>query len=228
MIDEYLKAMRDGGYSEETLLLTAAWLERFQRFFAPRSLLVLKVRDLQDWHQSLSWVPGPRGKLYAANTIDQAVGAVRRFYRWALAEGLISSVPTATLRTPRRPSAKHWQPTTAEARKLLAMTSNAMATGIRDRALLGLLFETGIPVAVCSRLDLGHLQLDTGTLLAAGRLREIHSLSDGLLDDLERYLHHGRPLLCRRPSEALFLGLRGDRLTAEAARVRLADYRKRL
>lgn len=228
MIDEFLAAARqEGRWSKTTVAITAGWLELLQHSFASRPLLSLKPKELKDWHQGLSWTPGPSGKLYSVSTISQAAGAVRRFYRWAVAEGLLSADPATDLRIVRG-NGQRWRPTTAEARRLLALPSPDTTTGIRDRAVLGLLFETGIPVPACARLDLDHLQLDTGALLASGRTRWLHSLSDGLLGDLERYCAHARPALDRGQSPALFLNVHGRRFEAGAIRIRLRSYRRQL
>ena len=228
MIEAYVTASRaEGRYSKTTIDITVGWLEHCQRFSAPKTLVELKSRDLEDWHKSLSWISGPSGKLYSPNTTNQAIGAVRRFYRWALECGLVSENPTTNLRmTPAK--GHRWRPTTAEARKLLALTSPETAMGMRDRAILGLLFETRILIPACARLDLNHLQLDTGALLTSGRGGRVHSLSEGLLDDLERYCRHGRPSLDRGRSRALFLTLGGERLNSGAIRSRLATYRKEI
>lgn len=229
MIEQFLEAKRrEGRHSEKTLSLTAGWLKRCQRFFEPKQLLDLRADDLREWHQALSWSPGPGGKLYSPNTVNQAIGAIRLFYHWAVAENRISTDPSTLLKTPGAKARERWRPTTAEARKLLAMPSNESATGIRDRAILGILLETAIPISVCSRLDLGHLQTDTGVLLAVGRVRRIHSLSEGLLDDLERYLQQARPRLERDSNPALFLDIKGQRLTLSAIRMRFSEYRRRL
>lgn len=228
MIDRFVAAARqEARYSETTVAITSGWLELLQRSLAPRPLLDLKPRDLKDWHQGLSWTPGPSGKLYSVSTVSQAAGAVRRFYRWAVAEGLLTRDPSTELRA-LRGNGKRWRPTTAEARKLLSLPTLDTATGIRDRAVMGLLFETGIPVPACARLDLEHLQLDTGALLASGRTRWLHSLSEGLLDDLDRYCTEARPALDRGQSQALFLNIHGRRLETGAIRIRLRTYRRQL
>lgn len=228
MIDEFVAAARqEGRYSETTVTITTGWLELLYRSFEPRPLLSLKSKDLTAWHQGLTWKPGPSGKFYSVSTTSQAAGAVRRFYRWAVAAGLLSVDPSRELRI-LRGTGQRWRPTTAEARKLLASTSPDTATGIRDRAVLGLLFETEIPVSACARLDVEHLQLDTGALLASGRTRKLHSLSDGLLDDLARYCTLARPALDRGRSQALFLNIYGSRFEAPAIRIRLRSYRQQI
>lgn len=215
MIQEYLEHLsREGRYSKATLGIISRWLTRFEQFSGDRDPAALTSADLLAWRHELTWQPGSSGRMLSENTINQAVLAVRGFYRWAMAEALISMDPAASLkiravRLKRRPKLA-----VAERRKLLAFPNLDVPVGIRDRAVIALLLETGISRPACSRLDLAHLQLDTGALRANGRKSGgIHTLSDGLCADLERYLKEARPLLIRSEQIALFLNTRGGRLS---------------
>jgi site-specific recombinase XerD len=229
VIADFLAAKRDEGrYSEGTLKIFAGWLERCQKYFAPKPLNSLRQRDLEDWRQSLSWVPGPGGKLYAENTVNQAVGTVRLFYRWALAAKLVREDPSSSLRTRRLP--KQPRPS-IDARRLLALLDGNDYLAVRDRALYGLLVEAEFPSMACARLDLKDLQIDTGALLVGGRRPGIYSLSDGLLADMERYLSYSRPQLALKAAkgeQALFLNRRGRRLSATAIQACLRGYQRQL
>lgn len=215
MIDEHLESLRREGYSLTTLSVAGTWLRKLSSFCDGRELTQLGPQDLQNWHKSLAWIPGVSGKLYSQNTVNQAVGAARRFYRWALCTGLVEQDPTTGLVTPHAKDAvsPKLRLAPAQVRKFLFSPDLDTPTGIRNRAVLGILLETEISRPACSRLDLHHLQLDTGALLSQGRVRQVHSLSDGLLCDLKRYLDEARPLLVVTPSPALFLNNRGGRLS---------------
>lgn len=229
MIEDCLAALRARRhYSESSLILTASWLEHCRRFHEPKSLLVLKPQELAEWQQSLSWTPGPSGKLYAENTMNQAVGAIRLFYRWALTVGLVADDSSKGLRTRRVP--QRTRSLEGNIKGLLAMLIGDEPVSIRDRAFLGLIFETGIPIKACARLDLKSLQTDTGALLAGGKRAGIYSLSQGLTDDLERYLQHARPFLgsTSRGEQALFLNSKGRRMSDVTMRFRLRSYSRKL
>jgi site-specific recombinase XerD len=231
MIDEFLAHLRAERYSEMTVKATGGWLERCQHHFKPKSLRALRPKDLRDWQQSLFWTPGPSGRLYSENTVNQAVGAVRLFYRWALERKLVRDDPSKDLRTRRVPDRPRQQLDEAEARAMLALLVGDKPKSLRDRALVGLLHETGIPFSACSRLDLDDLQTDTGALMASGRRAGVHTLGQGVVDDLERYLQHGRPLLLARGDsgdQALFINDWGQRMTDQVIRARLRFYRSKL
>lgn len=215
LVAQHLEELRSNGFSESTIASAAGWLQNLQSFAGQRSLTELGPKDLEQWHKELSWTPGPKGGLYAANTINQAVGAVRRFYRLLLADGPVMLDPTAGIRTPKSKASRK-KPTlsSSQARRLLSAPDLDTPMGVRDRAILGVLLETQISAEACSGIDLSHLCFDTGALLTSGRGQSVHSLGDGLLADLERYLQESRPLLVslEEPEEALFLTVQGTRL----------------
>ena len=215
MIEAHLQKLRESGdYSPATIRAAIPWLLHFQEFCGAREPAELTSKDLEQWHKLLVWTPGPSGKLYSEATVNQAVGAIRRFYRLLLAEGELSRDPTETLVTPKarstRSFALDFEP--AQKRAVFASLDPDSSFGIRDRAVL-VLMETGISQPACSRIDQDHLCFDTGALLAKGRKQTIHSLTDGLLADLHRYLRDARPLLVGGTTPAFFLDRNGNRLS---------------
>jgi len=230
VIEEHLAALREDGYSPQTLEAAARWLRHFKSFCGDRSPTELKPKDLEQWHKELVWTPGPKGKLYAENTVAQAVGAVRRFYRRLLAEGKLIEDPTMSLSTPKpkKTRAQGLKLEPRELREIFSQLDLESSFGIRDRAVLGLLAETGISAGACSRLDIKHLCFDTGAVLTRGRTQKIHSLTDGLLADLHRYLREARPLLVTDITPALFLDRYGNRVSTPSVRRIIDRARKAL
>ncbi len=229
MIEEHLEALASGReYSKATLSTAQAWLLRFREFCGARCPSELRPADLVAWQRELVWTPGPSGKLYSESSVNQAVGAVRRFYRWAISEGRVKSDPTSELvtRVAKRSRSNRLELRPAEARKLLSLLSVETPSGIRDRAVFAILLETGISRPACARLDLGHFQADTGALLSKGRGQQIHSLSPGLVADIERYLREARPLLLKGRHAALFLNTNGDRISGGSIQQSLRRYRQ--
>jgi integrase/recombinase XerD len=229
MIEDHLQALQSGRrYSKATIITARAWLERFAAFCGDRCPSQLRPTDLAAWHKELTWTPGPSGKLYSESTVNQAVGAVRRLYRWAIAEGRVKADPTGQLVTAaaKRNRSNRLQLSTTETRKLLASPSLETPAGIRDRVIFAILLETGISRPACSRIDLEHFQPDTGALLTRGRTQQIHSLSPGLIADIERYLREARPLLLKGKHRALFLNSNGDRVSGASIQQSLRYHRQ--
>ena len=216
LTEEHLRYLAESDdYSRRTVVNARPWLENFQAFCGHRSPTELKAKDLEKWHKTLAWTPGPSGNLYSQASVNQAVGAVRRFYRWLLAEGHVRANPTSTLVTPatKRNGSQRFELEGAEKRAVLAALDPDSPYGVRDRAVLGVLLETGISRPACSRINRDHLCFDTGALMTTGRSRKIHSLTEGLLADLHRYLQQARPLLVNDITPALFLDRYGNRLS---------------
>lgn len=215
MISRYLESLRQQQrYSTATVAIVAGWLAKLEQHCGDREPTALSPADLVAWRQSLTWTPGPSGRMLSENTVNQAVLAVRGFYRWAASVGLISIDPASLLkvrgvRAERRPKLS-----IPDRRKLLAFPDLDTSTGIRNRAVLAVLLETGISRQACSNLDLTDVGLDTAALMAKGRKAGgIRELSDGLCADLERYLKESRPLLLTGPQAAFFLNQKGARLS---------------
>ncbi|MEW6277670.1 MAG: hypothetical protein AB1758_03530, partial [Candidatus Eremiobacterota bacterium] len=84
----------------------------------------------------LLWQPGPRGQLYAANTVDQALWMVRGFLRWAHRQGLLPRDPSRqlVLGRPVQPSPRLL--TSEEVEQLLALPDLDTALGLRNRCIL--------------------------------------------------------------------------------------------
>lgn len=214
LIELHLQELKaEGRYSASTLQTTESWLRNLEAFWGQQSLARLCPERLTDWRRNLTWNPTSQGKIYSENTVNQAIGAIRRFFAWAAAQGLLPEDPSGHLITRRVPLRRR-SLNPVQARRLLGAPDLDSPMGIRDRAVLGVLVETRITRPACSRIDLVHLQLDTGALLTQGRQRQIHCLTDGLLGDLERYLNYSRPLLAgEKTSSALFLNQQGERLS---------------
>lgn len=99
--------------------------------------------------------------------------------------------------------------------RMLAARKRSDVYGLRDRALLELLYGTGLRRSECVRLDLGDLDLDSGTLLVRdgkGKKDRYVPLAGEALRAVNRYLRDGRPELAAS-SPAVFLSRYGDRLS---------------
>ena len=94
MTREYLESLRQQGrYSKTTLTIISGWLEKLERFAGNQELAKLRAKDLEKWRKELAWTPGPSGRMLSENTQNQAVLAVRGFYRWLVANGFVPTDP---------------------------------------------------------------------------------------------------------------------------------------
>jgi integrase/recombinase XerD len=218
LIDAFLDALwMEHGLSENTLTAYAhdlkglgAWLMST----AGRGLLEVSRADLQAYlaHRFVSGT--------TARSAARLLSSLRRFYRYQLREGRIQSDPTALLESPRlgRPLPASLGEQEVEA--LLAAPQTDTVAGLRNRAMLELLYACGLRVSELVGLALGQLNLRQGAIRVSGKghKERMVPMGEQALDWLGQYLARARPALLRPGvgSEAVFLTNRGRGMTRQA------------
>ena len=152
-------------------------------------------------------------------SIARRVAALRGLYGFLLREGLIDANPTESLRPP-----KQWRTipkflNLEEINRIIAAPDVSRPTGIRDRAMIELLYASGLRVSELCRLGLGDLNRDLGVLRTTGKGNKQRLVPTGreAITAVEAYLAGGRALLLKgRPSRYLFVTARGGCLTRQA------------
>ncbi len=163
----------------------------------------------------------------ASRSIARHLATLRNFFRYLLAEGKIDTDPTAFLPSPRqtRPLPKYLSPNEIE--QLVQSPDPSKPTGIRDRAMLEVLYATGVRVSELCHTELSDVNLELGVMRVSGkggkqRLVPIGRLA---LSALRAYLETSRPALLKgRVSRHLFVTGRGGPLTRQAFWKLLARY----
>jgi len=155
---------------------------------------------------------------YQARSTARLLSGLRGFYRYLLREGDIAVDPTLRVELPRvgRPLPKAISETDVEA--LLAAPDIDDPLGLRDRALLEVLYACGVRVSELVGLTLEQVSLRQGVLRAFGKGRKerLVPLGEEALAWLERYLREARgTLLAGRPCDALFPSQRGEQMTRQ-------------
>ena len=145
--------------------------------------------------------------------------AVRAFFTWLLGEGVVSEDPTAHLEAPKTWRSLPKVLRAEEVEGLLAAPDTARPHGLRDAAMLEVLYATGLRVSELCGLKLGELHLDGGYLRCTGKgdKERVVPLGEEACAVLGRYLSQGRPrLLGERRSQIVFLNARGGALSRQA------------
>jgi integrase/recombinase XerD len=154
------------------------------------------------------------GEGRSPRSVSRLVAAVRGFYRFSTAGA--DANPAAQLFAPRAWTALPKYLTTDEVDALLEAPDPSTPRGLRDRALLEVLYATGLRVSELLALTAAHVDLGDGvvTTMGKGRKERVVPLGDAAVAWLRRYLTEGRPALAGpRPTARLFLNARGDALT---------------
>jgi len=160
-------------------------------------------------------------------SVARHITTLRNFYGFLLREGAISSDPTEYLRTPRQ-----WQTipkflNLEEIDKLIQAPDLSRPTGIRDRAMLEVLYASGLRVSELCHLALGDLDTSFGFLKTTGKGNKQRLVPVGkeAIQAVERYLGGARAALLKgRTSRFLFVTARGTCLTRQAFWKSLAGY----
>jgi len=202
-------------------------LGRYLDYLADRgigNLGEVTAHDLAEYLAVLQ-APAPDGAGLAASSAARALAAVRGLHRFALGEGTLAADVTTTVTSPGRPVRLPHALALDEVLALLGSCDRDTLAGLRDTALLEVLYGTGLRVSEAVGLDLDDCDLGdsaTATLLVRGgkgrkdRLVPIAGEARAALMD---YIVRSRPpLLARgRGGPAVFLGLRGQRMSRQSA-----------
>jgi len=149
---------------------------------------------------------------------SRALAAVRMFHRFLLREKHATQDPTRQVAIPRSMAALPHTLSPGDVERLLASPKGDGALACRDRAMLEVLYATGLRVSELVALKLGDLQLDVGYLTAFGKRskQRIVPLGETALQALAHYRQAARPQLDRgRGSQYVFLNRSGDGLTRQ-------------
>lgn len=187
-----------------------------------------------------------REREYSAATIARKIAAAKSLFRFLLEEGVISRNSTEAVVAPRTGTSLPKDLTTEEVARLLEVTSSDRgALGPRDRAMLELLYATGLRVSELVSLDVGDVDLDGMTARCLGkgsRQRTVQMypaaarVLQAYLDQTRRQVLERREMREKQPvrEAALFLNARGERLTRKGfwlilkARARQAGIKRHI
>ena len=152
----------------------------------------------------------------SAATVARRLTAISSFHRFLVREGFAHEDPTINLERPHLPDMLPNYLTEAEMEKLLEQPSPHTIFGIRDRAILEMLYATGLRVSELVNLTVADVNLETGFVRCIGKgdRERIVPLGRKAIEALQHYITTARPELDKGYSEhALFLNCRGRRLS---------------
>jgi len=161
-------------------------------------------------------------------SIARKLSAIRSFYRYLLQVGLVSTSPVATTSSPKLDKRLPSFLTQEEVGRLLEAPDVSTPQGQRDRALLELLYASGLRVSELVRLDLEQINLDTREIRVWGKGAKERAVLMGkpAAEALTTYISGGRPKLLgeKRSSTALFVNRYGGRLPERRVQRILEKY----
>lgn len=201
------------GLSENYQLSTQRSLEAFCQWVAQQGPGELSKVEPGDITNYLTW--RKRSGLAAASVKLEAV-AIRIFFRFLAARKLVQQDPAEHLPTPR---IERYLPETLNApqvQKLIESVQETDPLGLRDRAMLELLYASGLRVSELCNARLENLNMDEGFIRVTGKGNKTRLVPVGskAREAVQRYLTSERPTLVGKKTGAeVFLSVRGKKLT---------------
>lgn len=213
-----IEAFLDGiwaerGLSDATLSAYRADLARFAQWLDGRVAIGAAGREeVQSWQAHLN-VSGA-----SARSAARALSSLRQFYRYRVREGVAGEDPTALVASPVQGQRLPDTLGEADVEALLAAPEADTDLGLRDRAMLELMYAAGLRVSELVRANYEQLNLRQGVIhvLGKGGRERLVPVGEAAVDWLQRYTQVSRPaLLDNRPCEALFVTRRGKGMTRQ-------------
>lgn len=230
-IDEFLKYLKfERNYSAHTLRSYSRDLEEFVDYLTRGRAGAAVPLDQID-HISIRDFLGhlfSRGN--KKTSVARKLAAIRSFFRFAYRRGMIPRNPARLVRTPRIPIKNPRFLTAAEVESVLNLPDSSTDRGVRDHAILELLYASGIRISELTGLNLGDISLKKRLIRVYGKGKKERVVPFGTVarKALQDYLPIRGVLLQRqrplRDPNALFLNLRGGRLTARSIQRNLNRY----
>jgi integrase/recombinase XerC len=198
-------------------------------------LAFLKEEGIDSWEgvdrhvlrRYLAWL---KDQGYVKASIARKVSELRSFCRYLVREGILSSNPILAISSPKVPKRLPEYLDLHEVDALLSAPDTSTSQGLRDRAILEMLYATGLRVSELVGLDIGDVEWSGAKLrvLGKGNKERLALLGNPAQRALERYLREGRPELVRdrQPTSALFVNRFGGRLSERSVRMLLDKYAK--
>jgi integrase/recombinase XerD len=154
-----------------------------------------------------------------ASSNARLLSSLKRFYRFALREGLVTADPTLNIDAPKRVRPLPKSLTEADVDALLSAPALDDPLGLRDKAMLEVLYASGLRVSELVGLKSAQLSYDMGVvrILGKGAKERLVPVGEEALAWIRRYTQAARPqLLAGRVSDALFVTARAQPMTRQA------------
>ncbi|HWP84330.1 MAG TPA: site-specific tyrosine recombinase XerD [Terriglobia bacterium] len=211
------------GLAKNTVESYGRDLRKFARFWdqKKRELRHVSPLDLREFLLLLD-----RQKL-SGRSIARHIVSLRQFFLHLIREEVLSSNPTENLESPRAWKSLPKYLSVEETQELLEKPEPSTPLGVRDRAILELLYGSGLRVSELIALRLGDVNPNEGTVRTVGKGNKQRLVPVGKMAvaAIEKYLQESRPaLLASRPSPWLFVSRRATRLTRQSVWLLLARY----
>lgn len=214
LADEFINYLRiELGVSDNTVTAYSRDLARFFEFLQEQNLSPLEISH----NQIAEYTSLIAGHL-SSRSVARNISAVRSFFRFLVSEGKIRNNPTRLIETPRVSMKLPGVLSQTDIDKLLSQPDVSRPIGLRDQAMLEILYATGLRVSELVNLKTHDLNLEAGYVrtLGKGSKERVVPMGEKAVNAVKEYLLGARPQLAKATtSPYLFLTLRSRPMTRQ-------------
>ena len=179
-----------------------------------------KIKTVQDitYGTILDFLSDFKKQGFSDTTTVRNIVSIKQFFKYLLVEKIIKEDPTSQIRTPRMKKSIPGVITLQEVERGLASPDESTPEGIRDTAMLEVLYATGIRVSELIGLKLNDVNFEMGFVIVYGKgsKERIVPMGEKALEKLKPYMESSRPALLKtKESKALFVTRRGKGMTRQ-------------
>ena len=218
----YLEVERN--FSKHTIKAYNSDILSFLVWLGERSVSDVSAKDIKEYLLYIQQFN------FCKTTTARKVASLRTFYRYLYREKLIENNPALTIQAPKRGKSLPQFLTEKEIEKIFNNMKIDTPAGYRNRAILELLFATGMRVSELSNLNFSNLNLDENEIKVFGKgaKERIVLVSDRAKDLLINYINTARKLICPNSGEQkgdspVFINKNGYRLQTQSIRIAIND-----
>jgi len=220
-LEQFLEAIwLEQGVSENTLAAYRTDLTKFAEFILPKGLIEVEQQDVQ---------------YYLAHRLDngfkprstaRTVSALKRFYQYYLREKQLSTNPMTHIGQPKAGQSLPKTLSEEEVGRLLDAPDLEEPIGLRDKAMLELLYATGLRVSELVGLRIEQINLRQAVVFVKGKgnKERLVPMGEEALDCIERFIKEGRPQLIKHATDFVFPSKRGIGMTRQTFWHRIKHY----
>ncbi|MFY8273065.1 site-specific tyrosine recombinase XerD [Pseudoalteromonas sp. SSDWG2] len=220
-IELFLDALfLESGSSENTLAAYRTDLSKFSDFIAPMDLLVVESNHVEQY------LAFRVDKGFSPRSTARTISALKRFYQHLIREKQLRISPMETISRPKAGQSLPKTLSEADVEALLNAPDCDDPMGVRDRAMLELLYATGLRVSELIGLRMEHINQNQAVVFVKGKggKERLVPMGEEALDWLAQYLKVGRPALVKHATDFVFVSKRGIGMTRQTFWHRIKHY----
>lgn len=223
MIDLYLDYLTvEKGLASNSLSAYRTDLRRFAGYLTDKKIELENVErlDIVTYFKTL------RGAGISSRSVARALAAIRGMFRFLVAERHLKHDPTENLENPKLWTTLPKSLQASEVEALLRAPDRGTPEGLRDSAMLELLYATGLRVSELIHVKIEDVVMDAGFLRTFGKgsKERIVPFGDSARDAMVAYIERGRSEFVKRPDPHLFLSMRGRPMSRQSFWMKIVRY----